>query len=662
MKNLFALTKKQLLSITLIIGLLVSLVLALRLAGTRQEIRKKAAGAVMSLSLYPVSETIGVGQAKLFELKAAFSGGSSTEKLDYFKTELSFNPGYIKVPEGKYLDTGESGFGKIIRVDGPQAANESGKIIIELGAGTPGTGPSTDKPVTIAKLYFEGKGVTPASQDVKIGQTQAVNNQSSDINVTSQSAKYLVTLSADTTPTPTPTSIPSSCLTLPQSDTFTGSTISAQLWDEWRNNGSVNQTGGVLQTAVPGGNGYAGVITKNKVCGDFDVTVNFSQFTNSGQPEADVRLSIEENVGMLTVIPSTVFIERFVDGDTSGFRAIKVISGGQETQFAAPVTGITQTSGKLRIRRVGSTYTLYYDIGSGWQSFLPANAFSADANIALIVKSWKQNPSVSASFDNFNLTAAILDPSITSVPSATPSPTSPTPIPPSGREKYIIDAGDKQSLVINIGPSVNPQIKFKAKLASLRAYPELYLKLRVKDELAFMDRQNSSTVSTDTCNNPTLPDRDFLIPMKATGDIYSPVQQISQPVPAGAIVASVGGDGWVILDGMVPGRYYTLYLKGPKTRKSKVLEHFLLQPNQVSTQDFDWTGKLLDPGDLPDPANGMKQDCTINSADWSLEKARIGSTDGDNLAVCDVNYDGICNAGDSVAILDTLSKRPDDDQ
>lgn len=473
------------------------------------------------------------------------------------------------------------------------------------------------------------------------------------------------------TPTPTPLQT-AKCMAPPQSDNFDKDSVSNNgfgFWDLWTGDGGngtpvATVSGGVLATSLKRNQnltvvpqeGWAGVITKGYVCGDFDVNVDFDQFTTSGQSEADARLSIEDQPGN-----STVFIERYSDGNTSGFHAIKVI-GGTETQFAAPVTGITSTSGKLRIRRVGSTYTLYYYAGNGWQSFLPANAFSTDAKIALTVKSWDEFPSVSANFDNFSLTSAILDPSITPIPTNTPTPTlTPVPTPLSGRDKYMIDVGDKQSLVINIGPSINPLIKFKAKLSSLRSYPDLYLRLRVKDELAFMDSQNSSSSAVSTCNEAVLPDKDFIIPVKAAGDIYSPVQQISQPIPTGATVASVTADGWVILDGMVPGRYYTMYLKGPKTRKGKMLEHFMLQPEKGTSQDFDWTGKPLDPGDLPDPNNGGKQDCTINSTDWSLEKSRIGSTDGDNLAVCDVNYDSICNAGDSVAVLDTLSKRPDDD-
>lgn len=463
----------------------------------------------------------------------------------------------------------------------------------------------------------------------------------------------------------TPTPGGTSCLTLPAFDTFSAPNLDTNLWNEWVGGNGLTmiiQEGGLLKTSVTHNKigilspspTHAGVITKQKVCGDFDVSVDFSGFTSSGQSEGDARLSVEDQS-----TNSSIFIERFSKGNSQGFSIKKVING--QPTIASDINSFV-TSGKMRIRRVGAVYSLYYDAGNGWQSTGGfGSGFTADAQIAILVKSFDQNPSVSVNFDNFNLTEAVLDPSITSVP---PTPTwSPTPTPPSGREKYTIDIGDKQSLVFQIGPAINSQIKFKAKLASVSNTPDLYLRLRVKDELAFMNSQNYQNTSSDTCNNPNLPDRDLYVPMKATGGVYAPVAQISSPAPTGATVATVTPDGWVILEGIVPGRYYTLYLKGPKTRKGKMIEHFLLQPNQNSTQDFDWTGKPLDPGDLPNPDKDMKQDCTINSTDWSLIKKYIGSnkTDAKALDVADVNYSGEVNALDSINILSTLSKKPDDD-
>jgi len=256
-------------------------------------------------------------------------------------------------------------------------------------------------------------------------------------------------------------------------------------------------------------------------------------------------------------------------------------------------------------------------------------------------------------------------------PSVTPSPTkvptpiltnTPVPTPPSGEDKYLINVGDKQSLTINIGGAgTSPQIRFKAKLTATVNNPDLYFKLRVKDEVALMTA-GPTPATADMCNNPPAGVTDFYIPVKADGNgVYSPAQAISLVSPAGAKMASVSADGWVTLDGLMAGKYYTLNLKGPKTRSVKMVQHFTLQAGNSATQDFDWTANPLDPGDVPDPNNGGKQDCTVNSTDWSLIQSRIGATDQPNLDVADVDYNGLVNGEDIGKMIHTLATKPDDD-
>lgn len=196
------LARQKLIPLILIGGLLLSLFVALILVRQRQDIRPKASSSNITLSLYPTTETFTVGGNKTFELKATFTGGSSSEKLDYFKTEVSFSKDYLQVPSGSYIDTSQSGLSKIFRVDGPQVGNESGKLIIELGVQSPGTGPSTDKPITIAKITFSGKSQTSSSQTISVGNTQVVNNQSAALPFTTQGASFTV---GGGTGTPSPT-------------------------------------------------------------------------------------------------------------------------------------------------------------------------------------------------------------------------------------------------------------------------------------------------------------------------------------------------------------------------------------------------------------------------------------------------------------------------
>lgn len=135
------------------------------------------------LSVVPSSATFAAGESKAFELQAAFSSGSATQKLDYFKAEISFNKEVLQMPAGSYVDTQISGFDKIFRVDGPTAANEAGKIIIELGAKTAGSGPSTEKTITIAKFNLKAKEVVSAAQTFTVGNAQVVDNKPNSLKV-----------------------------------------------------------------------------------------------------------------------------------------------------------------------------------------------------------------------------------------------------------------------------------------------------------------------------------------------------------------------------------------------------------------------------------------------------------------------------------------------
>ncbi len=268
----------------------------------------------------------------------------------------------------------------------------------------------------------------------------------------------------------------------------------------------------------------------------------------------------------------------------------------------------------------------------------------------------------------------ILTLTLTPTPSRTPTPSvirmptpsaTLTPTPPSSENNYRIDIGQTDSLTIHIGagpitpPGDIPQIRFKAKLAHTQNNPEMYFKLRVKDDLAFIGNPNSKP----TCEDPGAGGKDFYVPVRAdSGGVYMPVSSVSNvpSPPGGAVIAQVV-DGWVILEGISAGKYYSFTLKAQKTRATKTSEHVILNIGHPPEQDFDWTNNLLEPGDLPDPNNGDKQDCTVNSIDLSLVESRISNTDPVSLRIADVNYDGVVNGNDVSKVVNTLSNKPDDD-
>ena len=235
-----------------------------------------------------------------------------------------------------------------------------------------------------------------------------------------------------------------------------------------------------------------------------------------------------------------------------------------------------------------------------------------------------------------------------------------TATPPPGGD-FEVPIGSKDVITVDIGgvPGNIPQISFSAELAHTQANPDMYFRLRVKDDLYFVD--NPGVVLAPTCNSPSEGEKDFYIPVRAQGNVYKPVASINVPVPSGAGVAKVTADGWVVLEGIAEDRYYTFILKAPKFRGVQVVEHVYLQSGQQSGQVFSWVNNPLEPGDLPNPNDNLLQDCTVNSVDISLMVSRIGSTGGADLKVADVNFDGIVNGNDISKVVNTLSTKPDDD-
>jgi len=144
-----------------------------------QRTRTQAGASGVQFSLNPVSETfVGVGDQKAFELVATFQNGSPTETVDYLKAEVSFPPSYVILPDASYVQTyftsNPTNFTRIFRVDGPYASNTSGKIIVEVGAKTPGGGPATaitegqSYSLRVARIVYQAAAQTTTPQYVTL--------------------------------------------------------------------------------------------------------------------------------------------------------------------------------------------------------------------------------------------------------------------------------------------------------------------------------------------------------------------------------------------------------------------------------------------------------------------------------------------------------------
>lgn len=118
---------------------------------------------------------------------------------------------------------------------------------------------------------------------------------------------------------------------------------------------------------------------------------------------------------------------------------------------------------------------------------------------------------------------------------------------------------------------------------------------------------------------------------------------------------------WLTLTDIPTGPNYNLFVKGPKHLKRRMAARISLYPNQDTRNNFDWTGKPLEPGDLPDPNQNFKQDGKVDAHDASLLLDRLYFQTESDLAVADLNYDGIVNLNDFSLLVATLSQKYEDE-
>ena len=115
---------------------------------------------------------------------------------------------------------------------------------------------------------------------------------------------------------------------------------------------------------------------------------------------------------------------------------------------------------------------------------------------------------------------------------------------------------------------------------------------------------------------------------------------------------------WVILTGLTPGTDFTLLVKGPKHLQKRVAKRVELFAGEDQRHEFEWTDEKnhLDPGDLP------PQDGVCNTHDWSRLLNRLDSGEEEDVAIADLNYDGIVNMNDYSLLLVTLKEKYEDEE
>ncbi len=133
----------------------------------------------------PNEITLSRGEESTILLKALFTPQDTNTTLEYLKTEINIPTSYVIIPEDYYVVTQDSQFNTIVRVDGPEIINETGRITIELTTDSLVSGPLTSEDLTIAKIIIRGRENTPNStkMDISRENTQVTNNKTQTLKV-----------------------------------------------------------------------------------------------------------------------------------------------------------------------------------------------------------------------------------------------------------------------------------------------------------------------------------------------------------------------------------------------------------------------------------------------------------------------------------------------
>lgn len=149
----------------------------------------------------PTQITLAPDEETAVLLKASFTPQDTNTTLDYLKTEINIPAGYVMIPEDNYIVTEESQFNTIVRVDGPEIINETGKITIELTTDSRVPGPITSQDLTVARIVLRALPNTTGSTQIGINpqNTQVTNNKAQTLNVASSDSLILEVKNSVTT-------------------------------------------------------------------------------------------------------------------------------------------------------------------------------------------------------------------------------------------------------------------------------------------------------------------------------------------------------------------------------------------------------------------------------------------------------------------------------
>ncbi len=242
------------------------------------------------------------------------------------------------------------------------------------------------------------------------------------------SEKSFTTITSSTpVPTPTPT-------TAIISDDFNDNSIDSSLWASWQGGSgqTITETNQRLEIYFPANSaddpnessfsaGYMSVCTLR---GDFDIQVDYELLNWPNSNGVRVYLLVESGADADKSVGRVSFGDSY--NDFYGYNREVYL-----TDFDGEVQGFistSDTSGKLRLVRSGSTITGYYYSSNNWVTIHSSSATTDDVNFYLVA--WSDNDDftdqdVKVAFDNFTVNQGQLicpETSTTPTPVASPSP------------------------------------------------------------------------------------------------------------------------------------------------------------------------------------------------------------------------------------------------
>ena len=184
-------------------------------------------------------------------------------------------------------------------------------------------------------------------------------------------------------------------------DDFTGTDSDPPDPDLW----TINQTlggGTSIQSdklnLVSTGGDDAGVFGNYMLTGDFDIQVDFNLTTYPSTNAWGHYLYILED-GLWV---NSVFVSKEYSGGLHRYHS-RLVEGGATHEEA--YSNSSDTEGKFRIVRSGSTIITYRWNGSSWTTLdtYASNLVNGDVQIYLSINAWTGNPSCEGNFDNFTI-------------------------------------------------------------------------------------------------------------------------------------------------------------------------------------------------------------------------------------------------------------------